>query len=422
MNLYESFYLSDRDDELCGGSSVRDVLGHMVLWSELGHRVVPNLTEQTGTFRGFQVLLSGLRAHEVYCDKCECVPIEPFFQIWEQLCAFSVAYVNGDDQYKYSPLPGVRALGRLKGQYRLSPKTRLLQNQLGGGVWGLYRGAAEAAGLVTYRHSASGRYRQCILGNGVKLREEAVYSSQTFLEAMSQGMHGEDGFWISGRRSGGKYWDLFAEIDQLVRRIPDRRLQLEHLLPDGEVSRDMARCILVAQPDASRRTLLELFKQKVPKHAHAFNDIADCEEYLGTINVLFEALCAYSGRSVDALACELCELKPGEMEKARGCFEAIQFQSGQAQKNQALYAARVDCTSVEAILRSIVDCHHEISSSPNRKFEPWIDVTRSGKIQGNRDMLNSERDPRTVRVGEMWVNDYYLTPLQGIALEARRYL
>ena len=72
---------------------------------------------------------------------------ETFFFLWNNishiLMRLKMAQLN--------ILPGKRALvGRPQEDYALSFQHKLLQGQLGNGVWGLFRGAAVRSGLISF--------------------------------------------------------------------------------------------------------------------------------------------------------------------------------------------------------------------------------------------------------------------------------
>lgn len=52
-----SLLLTDRDRDLLGAARQADGMGTLAIWSVRGRDLVPHLTEQTTSLRGFQIVV-----------------------------------------------------------------------------------------------------------------------------------------------------------------------------------------------------------------------------------------------------------------------------------------------------------------------------------------------------------------------------
>jgi len=141
-------FLSERGDGLLRPSVGRDPLGLQPIWTTRARDLIPHLTAQSNRLEGFQVLLTifGLwPAFQGHIKDDTHKQLKNFYLLVEQAVARSAFSIN-----KGWPLPGQR---RLKGGsdelvISLNRDYHLAYGQLASGTWGLYRGAAERAGLL----------------------------------------------------------------------------------------------------------------------------------------------------------------------------------------------------------------------------------------------------------------------------------
>ena len=62
--MIDYFNFTKEDNELLGSVTLRDPLGLQVLWSTMGRKLIPHLTEQTTRVEGFQLLVTIFYLHE----------------------------------------------------------------------------------------------------------------------------------------------------------------------------------------------------------------------------------------------------------------------------------------------------------------------------------------------------------------------
>ncbi|MDF1788572.1 MAG: hypothetical protein P1U82_22115, partial [Verrucomicrobiales bacterium] len=147
------FMLTERDEDLLGVANRSDAMGVLAIWSARARDLVPHLTEQTTEARGFQILLEAFYLWEHFTKEQKEEPVSDerfsdFFLLVEQ----AFARIVGHQDKKWS-LPGTRrVLARISEKPHISLTDyswHLLGSQKNNGLWGLYRGAAQRAGLLT---------------------------------------------------------------------------------------------------------------------------------------------------------------------------------------------------------------------------------------------------------------------------------
>lgn len=140
-------FLTDLDSRAQVKGS-RDPLGAQSVWTRFGRHVVGNLTTVTNSVRDFTTLLLGYYfAERVAAELGPGTELATFLK-WEQLAAYSRAYINNDYAF--------RGTERVQGTLRTSTRVTLsngrafqiLSNQQIYGLWGLYSVASAAGGLV----------------------------------------------------------------------------------------------------------------------------------------------------------------------------------------------------------------------------------------------------------------------------------
>jgi len=81
-----------KDDDLLGMSNRSDAMGILAVWSVRGRDLVPHLTEQTTSVRGFQILVEAFRLWEIYepAHPQHAGSLDDFFLLIEQAFARTV--------------------------------------------------------------------------------------------------------------------------------------------------------------------------------------------------------------------------------------------------------------------------------------------------------------------------------------------
>ncbi len=132
-------------DERSRPKGSRDPLGIEAIWSDMGRKVVGNLTTVTSNLDNFMVSLLCCAHASAATDSLE--QIQTYFLRAEQLAAY-LRLAAGNESF----LGITRAKANFnKGQFSLGKEepAQILSNQLSYGLWGLYSTAMQVAGLIS---------------------------------------------------------------------------------------------------------------------------------------------------------------------------------------------------------------------------------------------------------------------------------
>ncbi len=391
--------LSVVDDELMGATNQLDPIGSLAIWTVRGRELVPHLTAQTSKVRGFQILVEAFRLWDEYSREYAEPDhrLDDFFVLIEQAFARTVGwYDNSWD------LPGARRVRKTHGeipQISLRDRTRhLLNNQKGSGLWGLYKGAAQRAGLLTEEMT---HLSDDTLANAKLNRSK---SASKLLEIVQRAMEGSTET-LALKRNSQLTKDLFDTFNGL----PLRSHLRERLIESDELTRELA--LRLADCDQiNHRELLGGLAQMLPSHRKTLRNAIRCEDILAVVDAIFVKLCASDGKRIE-------EIELGvDLSHFREALEAFEnsglYGKGSSAQYHKRYLETIDPSSEVTLMRSVLDIHRFVVEG--RSQSAWVSE-EAGRLLS--DVGFHAPDDEELKVGFAWRNDYYLRPLQAIAKE-----
>ena len=394
--------LTAKDDEIVGASGRQDAMGVLAIWSERGRNLVPHLTEQTTRVRGFQVLVEAFRLWDVYepAHPEHADRLEDFFLLIEQAFARTVGCLDGDWD-----LPGarrVRARSSKVPQISVEePSWHLLDGQKANGLWGLYRGAANRAGLLAddMRHLSDETSIEARLNAGVAGRAQ-----ERLLKAVQEAMDGatvELPWHMNNALTKAlynTYWDV-PLADHLHAR----------LIEGDDLNKHLAKRLLDVE-ELDHRSILAGVARDLPEHRAAIMNAIRCEDLLAVVEAVFLWLCSGRGKTVEAVV----RAMPVDLEAlgaARGAFEdSGDYRSEISKERHRRFCEVLDHSSKVRLVRSVLSLHKMVSEE--RQRAPWVWEEQSALAGDAAVECPSKRE---MEVGVAWRNDYYLSPLHNIA-------
>jgi len=416
--MVDYFNFTKEDPELLGGVSVRDPLGLQVIWSALGRRIIPHLTEQTTRVEGFQVLATIFHLYEKFKDRIDrdfeeyrpllkgrsakqTFGLQNFFFFAEQ--AFAYIYFRQEGKWN---LPGQRQVVAFAPEPMLSEKRPILRAQLSNGIWGLYRGAAIRASLL----NETGQYLSGESVQAMVLNEEYTRRSwgDLFEYIRTAMLEGECAISTNGHAT------LVQMMVDIINKIPDRKLLREKLLnpPDGDIVRPLAEFSSdFLRENNDLRALFSRGKKEFPAQASHFDNVEKCEDFIGSIESVFECLLHFNGQKVSAAARHL-ELDLARFERVREAFNGIDsWLPGLPSQRSAYLGRTIDTSSMIALIESVVRAHTEIADF--RGAAKWIMIGDDGRLVCETEPFTSQPELR-ITPGKGWRYDYYISPLVSI--------
>ncbi|GEM_PF-1664309 len=416
--MVDYFNFTKEDPDLLGGVSIRDPLGLQVLWSAMGRKIIPHLTEQTTRVEGFQILITIFYLYEKFKERIErdfneyrpqlkgksakqTFSLENFFFFAEQ--AFAYVYFNQVGEWN---LPGQRQVAAFAKEPMLSERRPILRAQLSNGIWGLYRGAAIRANLL----NETGQYLSNDAAKVLVLNEEYDRRSWGGLYYYIRTAMLESECAISTHGHG----TLVQMMVDIIDSTPERRLLREHLLnpPNGEIVRpfaEMASPFLREKNDL--RALFRKGRREFPAQAIHFENILKCEDYISSLESVFEFLLHFNGKKLETAAGDL-SMDLNRFEDARKKFIEIDtWPNGLARQRSVFLAQSIETNSARGLIESLVRAHSGIADS--RGAVKWIVIGDDGRIACETAPLTAEPDLR-VTPGRGWRYDYYVNPLVSI--------
>ncbi len=394
--------LTEKDDELLGVSNRTDAMGVLAVWSVRGRDLVPHLTEQTTSVRGFQILVEAFRLWELYepGHPQHAGRLDDFFLLIEQTFARTVGRHDHD-----WPLPGsrrVRARSTEEPHISLSDLDwHLLGGQKANGLWGLYRGASRRAGLLA--------------------EDMTRLSGETMEHATLRAGLGPDVtgrlFNIVARAMDGETVALPTHMNnKLTASVYDTFWKLplaDHLhaqLIDGHaLNRELAERLLELD-ELDHRAFLATAALELSEHRAAIEDAIRCEDLLSVLEAVFLWLCASKGKTLEAAVAEL-PIDLSSLASSRTAFAHSGAYRGEtAVARHGRFSEQLDTSSHVALARSVLLLHEKVSEE--RRRAPWV-WEDQGVLFSDIDV--ERPSDAALQVGLAWRNDYYLEPLQGIA-------
>lgn len=292
----------------------RDPLGIQSIWTRMGRRVVGNLTTITTSTRDFTTTLLGYwLAEKINGEKGGEGDLETFLK-WEQLAAYSRYIVNKDE--------GIRGIERVK---KAQPEhetvllcadgsAQILSNQRTYGLWGLYTGPSRASGLVAdnpTRLTSTGRaiLEECCLPT---MARNGLSDGRPLIDIIKErtyklNWNGKDKNLMRG--IGKTLGRAFSEDERrLYRRALVTVDDCDHT--DG-LQRELAAAIdalLTAQVGGMSPSMVERLAKECEARsglgpaARRLREIAVTERLLAPAAMMFGALLAYDGQTVQVVA------------------------------------------------------------------------------------------------------------------------
>lgn len=394
--------MTAKDEGLLGVANRSDAMGLLAVWAVRGRDLVPHLTEQTTSIRGFQILVEAFRLWELY------EPAHPehagrmvdFFLLVEQAFARTVGWRDHD-----WGLPGAR---RVRARSTEAPhislvdmEWHLLGSQRATGLWGLYRGASRRAGLLlddmTRLSAETMEAALAHAGLGAAAQARLFDIVVPAMDGQTVALRPDDNSVLT-RALYDTYWKIpladhlharLIEGHPLNRQLAERLVGLDHL---------------------NRRSILDASADDLPHYRPTLRDVARCEDLLAVVEGVFLWLCASKGQSVQAAVADL-PVDLAALSQARGAFaHSGTYRGDTARARQDRLQSRLDTSSKVALARSVLQLHEDVSKE--RRRAPWV-WEEQGLLVSDVEV---ERPTEVeFQVGVAWRNDYYLHPLQQIA-------
>lgn len=392
--------LTQKDDELLGVANRSDAMGLLPVWSLRARDLVPHLTEQTTSVRGFQLLVEIFRLWELYepAHSKHAGRLDDFFVLAEQAFARTVGWHDGE-----WPLPGARRVrARSYETPHISlkdPDWHLLGGQKANGLWGLYRGASRRAGLLEddMKRLSAATLAQATVNAGLG----PVAQSRLFA-AVARAMEGKT---VELPTHLGN--SLPKDLRDTVWEVPLADHLKERLIDSHPLNRQLAQQLLVR--DLNHRAVLTS-ALSLDEHRSTIEEVIRCEDLLSVVEAVFLWLCASKGLSVEAavagLPVELDAL--GEAQARFG--HSGRYGDGIAATRHARLYEQLDTSSHVELARSVLALHERVGRE--RKRAAWV-WEEHGVLLSDVDV--ERPDETAFQVGLAWRNDYYLLPLQRIA-------
>jgi hypothetical protein len=399
--------LTAKDDELLGVANRSDAMGLLAVWAVRGRDLVPHLTEQTTSVRGFQILVEAFRLWEHYepAHPQHAGRLVDFFLLVEQAFARTVGW--RDQEWG---LPGAR---RVRARSTEAPhislvdtEWHLLGSQRATGLWGLYRGASRRAGLLlddmTRLSGETMDAATAHAGIGPTAQARLFELLALAMGGRTVPLRPDDGSVLT-RDLYDTYWKIpladhlharLIDGHPLNRQLAERLVELDHL---------------------NRRTILADAADELPLYRPTLRDVARCEDLLAVVEGVFLWLCASKGKSVQAAVADLA-IDLTALGQARGAFaHSGTYRGDTAIARQERLRSQLDTSDKVALARSVLQLHEEVSKERGRA--PWVWEDQGLLISD----VEVERPTEVqLQVGVAWRNDYYLHPLQEIAKQLAR--
>ncbi|WP_295390637.1 hypothetical protein [uncultured Thiodictyon sp.] len=396
------FFFTLLDDSLRPKGS-RDPLGIEHVWSQVGRRLVGNLTTVTGHLDNFILALLGFHLAQAEPD---VPPGWPAFQRFEQIAARA---------RKLRGHQGIRGdrLARLDGRGPVplgeGRQAAILQDAVRSGLWGLYASPLAATGLCQYDR------RPC--GAGAEIAEQFRMALRPCWST-----------WLQEAMSADQvsYDDLAALAPKLERLLdaPAPRRRLAEILLDGGDAPPPWQGPLLERATAFVARGGTLTTPAVFEHlAEGDDPLADyarrviaLESLLVLARVLFNYLLGCRDRPLADLSRGLTVLE------ARSDRTGLLFPEFPEITNRAwLERRRGLCKFADAArerrwtdaVRTLLEHHAGVMRARGTPAWAFLDGERLKVLMGSGSDLRAED-----RVG--WDNGYFVTPLLAILEQSRR--
>lgn len=411
--------LSEWDKELVGAYKRIDPLGLLPVWTERARDIVPYLTAQTTSVRGFQLLVEGVRLWEEFSSEHEKYTGDPasaatFFVLFEQTVARYIATNNIDWE-----LPGSRRVeARARDKPHISlrePAWFLLNNQKANGIWGLYRGAAIRAGLLEQPGLSAPRLSE---QTHIEARKYPGLSSATATKFFQLILRAEEDGTVLCAMEGDtvrlpkKNSKLYTEIYNMYNNVPLKKHLEQRLVESHSLNCEMAKRLTVTD-ELNHREIIEQAKRELEEHSDTLRNVVRCENLLSVIEAIFLGLCASNGKSLEQVMSDFpVDLKA--LKNALGEFG----NSGhyKTARKQEIFTA-LQTQSGQELAKSIIELHKRVCDERRSSLWVWVE---NEMINVDEEVREADvQDPSKFQVAHAWRNDYYLTALKEISSELK---
>jgi hypothetical protein len=408
-----SLFWTEQDNDLTRNTESRDPLGLLPIWSARGRELVPHLTEQTGRAEGFQLLVTIYWLWGNYAAKysAQSSALRSFYMVAEQAFAHATVRVAGD-----WVLPGrLRTLAR-KGQagpdLSERPQDGLLDNQLGNGTWGLYRGAAMRAGLLSEDMT-------CLSADAYEACQGAPPLSVEHTSKLLALLHS-----AVTRPDVGVTFDtqsnrsLVEAMAQVLMNLPHSSLLRTLLVRSPAITQELGQtAAAMGELQGWQRRLLLAGQRSFPAHGEPLVNVLRCEAFISPLESLFMWMCSQNGRLLEQMVSEV----PLPIDQVSAAFDGFcdsgLYPSGGSSNRFDLYRQLADVSSVPSFLESVMAIHKKIADG--RRRAPWATIENGRLVasveideQADKELLAASLTPDL-----SWRNDYYLAPLRALALQ-----
>jgi len=383
-------------------------MGLLAIWADRGRDLVPHLTEQTTSLRGFQILVEAFRLWELYepTHPEHAGRVDDFFLLVEQAFARTIVQREGD-----WPLPGARRARARRADAPcisiVEPSWHLLGGQKANGLWGLYRGAASRAGLLS---DDLMRLSTATFAESTAHTAWTPRAQQSFCTLAKQALDAD--MPVIPLPTHGNHAVVKALAGTWT-RVPLAAHLHDRLVASYPLNAALAALLLDAE-GLNHRAVLTQARTQLPIHATVLQDVVRCENLLSVLESIFLWLCAQKGQRLEMVAPTL-DVDLGALEAARIAFGSSgHYRSRAASTRQERIVEELDTSGHLALTRSVLELHRKVSKDRGRAAWVWED---QGLVRSELDAAAPEATELLPGIG--WRNDYYLAPLQSIALQLR---
>ncbi|MFZ6720550.1 hypothetical protein [Undibacterium sp. Ji49W] len=392
------YVITESDKDLLRPVSGRDPLGILPIWQYRARDLVPHLTGASRHLNGFHILLAALAWWPDFA-KTYNQPVKnltTYFILVEQ--AFARACTLNATPWH---LPGSRRLARSSALIiGLKPEHHLLGGQLQNGVWGIYRNAAESAGLINKNSAVDSHIIEGIKDQSKVIKRLFDYLIREIKHQSTEGVQ------IAERSSHQVVYGL----SEIIKHNPFAKLIHQPFLAPKDPAATSAIVTLMRQHASAPflpESFLEQAKDSVPELTKVCQGIIDCERFIAAIESIFDWLCSMESTSPEDAGNKL-PVNLEALHLARKKFD----DSGTFPPTSLAYKRKIlldelNFSSKRTLIESVINMHENVCKLRNTK--PWISIKENGKF----DIIVPRYQPTENQLHPMtaWRNYYYLDSL-----------
>jgi hypothetical protein len=403
------YFVTEPDKELIRATASRDPLGILPVWSARGRDLVPHLTEQTGRAAGFQLLLSAYGLWERFAAAYpnRSGDLRAFYLLVEQAFARATAHINNDWN-----LPGRRRTLALRDSpdaiISLDRQHWLLDNQLGTGTYGLYRGASGRGKLLTEDLRVLAPSVRVVFdaspGLSASQERDLFRLVSTAIDAPEKGAA------LSVRPNNG----LASALSEIVTKLPQRALLRSNLIETTPRCHALARLLRTPEfkdGEIDRRQFLVRAQATLPNDQDTLQAVILCESFLAPIENIFRWLCGQHGEQVREVSSTLDVNLPRLRLAQRDFLQSGKYPAGTARDRFNAYGMYIDLSDQLSLIHSLLILHESVSKERGRS--PWVSIDDTGRLSAAVEVDEVRKE--SFNPDRAWRNDYYLDPLRSVA-------